>query len=197
MLRPVALVLSLLTLAGCGLAPASMLPAARPLSLAAQDSGLVGAYLSLNVEPSDALNQEAMQLRGELGFVDMSQAIPPRDGSQMHVTIGYFQNLTPAQSEQLREHFHGQRSQVTINGWGVAANQAAYFTLAGDVDSARQFLQQAHIAFTADDPHVTFGVNPSNPRDVHNVPKPSQHALPPITLMGDVSLMQGTKTLWQ
>jgi len=111
------------------------------------------------------------------------------------VTVGYFQTLAPRDAEAIAEHFRGHEADLVVNGYGVANNQAAYFTVDG-LEDARGELKGMAIAFSADDPHVTFGVSPANPRDVHNVPKKAQFAMGPFKVHALFHLQQGTKTFW-
>lgn len=177
----------------CGHAPHAAAPVAS--RLAALDANLSGVYLAVNFRPTEALEREAAQLRRELGFLDMAHAVPPRSGEALHVTVGYFQKLNGDQARTLGAHFRGRRATIVIDGYGVANQQVAYFAIKG-IDEGRQELQGLKVSYDADDPHVTFGVCPANPRDVHHVSKKAQHPLPAATMEGEYHLMQGTKEIW-
>jgi hypothetical protein len=177
----------------CGLAPHAAAPIAS--RMAALDANYNGAYLAVNFKPSAALEHEAAQLRTQLGFLDMAHAIPPRSGEELHVTVGFFPKLNLDQAKALSARFRGRHAQIVIDGYGVANQQVAYFTIKG-IDEGRQDLQGLKVPYDADDPHVTFGVCPANPRDVHHVAKKAQHPLPATTMEGEYHLMQGTKQVW-
>lgn len=187
-----ALGLASLSVAGCG-TPSLVPPPSAPATL--QASSFRGTYLALTFEPSAEIAQAAFGLRGELGFVDLGNAIPPRDPSVYHVTVGYFNDLEPRQAQQLAEQFQRQGTDLTLDGYGIANQQAAYFTLQG-LDEARHLMNDDQLRFSADDPHVTFGVNPGNPRDVHGVPKKALRPVGPFRIHAAYHLMQGEKTLW-
>lgn len=183
-----------LLLSGCGLAPQADVPHVTSMpKLRAAD--FTGTYLAVNFGPSPDMEAAAENLRVQLGFVDLSHAVPPRDPREYHVTVGYFQNLTDHDAETLAERFRGHDLDVAITGYGVANQQAAYFTVDG-IDDARAVLAGTNLRFTADDPHVTFGVNPANPRDVHGVPKQAQQNIGPYRIHAEFHLMQGAKKLW-
>lgn len=182
-----------LTTTACGLAPHAAAPVAS--RIAALDANLGGAYLAVNFRPTEALEREAARLRHELGFLDMTHAVPPRSGEELHVTVGYFQKLNGDQARAIGTHFRGRRATVVIDGYGVANQQVAYFAIKG-IDEGRQELQGLKVAYDADDPHVTFGVSPAKPRDVHHVAKKAQHPLSAFTMEGEYHLMQGAKQVW-
>lgn len=189
------LALAALTLAGCGVHPVT-LPQARaiaPHAIQARDYS--GAYLALDFNPTPELASTSDRLLQQLHFVDLTHALPPRSGDEFHVTIGYFQHLSTPQAAALNDHFNGQSAELAIDGYGVANNQAAYFTVRG-VEEARQVLQGLKIPYSADDAHVTFGVSPDNPRDVHNVPKKAQAPVGPFKFTAQFHLMQGPKKVW-
>ena len=192
-MRRFALFALMLTVSACGVAPRATAPVpGRP---AAFDANYNGAYLSLNFTPPAALERQAQQLRGQLGFLDMSRAIPPRSGEELHVTVGFFPKLNVEKAKAIGVRFRGKRLSLTIDGYGVANQQVAYFTVAG-LEEDRKVLQGLKVPYDADDPHVTFGVCPANPRDVHHVSKKAQHAIAPVALEGEYHLMQGKKAIW-
>lgn len=184
--------LSLLLLTGCG--HAALLPASSPTPrVSAADYS--GSYLALTFEPSPQVADTASRLRQQLGFVDLSHAIPPRKGDELHVTVGYFKKLAPHQAEKLAQRFRGQDAYLYLDGYGVANRQVAYFTVRG-CEESRTALDGLGIAYSGDDPHVTFGVNPGNPRDVHGVPKKLQTSISAHKLLAYYHLKQGSRNLW-
>lgn len=182
-----------LILAGCGVAaplPGAAIPVSRP---AATD--YAGSYLALCFEPGQEVTDTASRLRQQLGFVDLSHAVPPRKGDELHVTVGYFRKLMPHQANQLAQKFRGQDAYLYLDGYGVANRQVAYFTVKG-CEEGRAALDALRIPYVADDPHVTFGVSPANPRDVHGVAKKAQTPLSAQKLLASFHLKQGSKNLW-
>lgn len=180
-----------LALTGCGLTPQP-----RPLGMpSARAAGYAGSYLALCFEPGPELADTASRLRRQLGFVDLAHAIPPRKGDELHMTVAYFRKLEPYQAERLAQRFRGKETYLFIDGYGVANRQVAYFTVQG-TEEARSALTGMGLRFSADDPHVTFGVSPTNPRDLHGVPKQPQQALGPHKLLAQFHLKQGSKNLW-
>jgi len=190
--RLIATSLCVLTLAGCGLTPSQPRVTSTARVTAADYSG---TYLGLCFEPSPEIADTASRLRSEFGFLDLSHAVPARKGTELHMTVGYFRNLMPYQAEKIAEHFRGKSAYLYITGYGVAKEQAAYFTVQG-AEEARADLTAMGVQFSADDPHVTFGVSPGNPRDVHGVPKKAQQAVGPYKFLATFHLKQGTKSLW-
>lgn len=180
-------------LAGCG-AAAPLAPQASPASRSST-ADYAGSYLALCFEPSEQVADTASRLRQQLGFVDLSHAVPPRRGDELHVTLGYFRKLAPHQANELAQRFRGQETYLYLDGYGVANKQVAYFTVKG-CEEAHAFLEGLRIPYAADDPHVTFGVSPGNPRDVHGVAKKAQHPLSPIKFLASFHLKQGSRTLW-
>jgi hypothetical protein len=177
-------------------------PAIRPVTgvavapIRAANSQIQGAYLSLDLRPSEPLSLLARDLRLKLGFVDMGKAQPPRSPDSFHITVAYFHQLSRHSAQQLAEKLKGHTAEVKIPGWGVVQNQAAYFTVTGINPYREQIRATVPEHFSADDAHVTFGVHPTKPKDVHNVPKPQLTALTPLRLVGDLHLKQGDTTLW-
>lgn len=186
------------------LVPACGMPTVRPLTgvaeapapVRAAGGQLQGAYLSVDLRPSLPLFRQAQDLRRKLGFVDMGQAQPPRSPEAFHVTVAYFHQLSHGSAQKLADRFKGHTAELKVPGWGVANNQAAYFVATG----VNPYREQIHGAipehFSADDPHMTFGVHPSKPKDVHGVPKPQLTALQPLRVVGDIHLHQGDDILW-
>lgn len=160
-----------------------------------QASAYNGCYLALSFAPSEAIAGEAQRLRHQLGFLDLSHAVPRRDPAELHVTVGYFKKLLPYQAQRIAELFQRKEAYLYLDGYGVANQQVAYFTVAG-IDEAREALKQQGIPFEADDPHVTFGVSPSNPRDVHGVAKKALHKVGPYKLIAQYHFKQGARNLW-
>lgn len=183
------LMLGMLT--GCGVAPQATTP--QPERLKA--SNFSGCYLALTFEPAPAIANEASRLRQQLNFLDLSFAIPKRDTDELHVTVGYFKKLLPYQAQRVAELFQRKDAYLYIEGYGVANKQAAYFTVTG-VEDARATLKQQGIEFSGDDPHITFGVCPSNPRDIHGVPKKALQGVGPYKLLAQYHFKQGSKNLW-
>lgn len=179
-------------LAGCGLTPAAPRTPTTPSTRAAD---YTGSYLALCFEPSQEITDTAARLRQQLGFVDLSRAIPPRKDDELHVTLAYFRKLEPYQAERLAQHFRGKETYLYIDGYGVANGQAAYFTIQG-TEEARAIVGGMNLPFSADDPHATFGVSPGNPRDVHGVPKKPQQSLSPYKFLASYHLQQGTRNIW-
>lgn len=179
------------TLAGCGIAPHTAAPQAQRIQATAYN----GCYLALTFSPEGAIANEATRLRQQLNFLDLSNAVPPRESDELHVTVGYFKKLLPYQAERIAEMFRRKDAYLYIDGYGVANKQVAYFTVTG-VDEARTALQKQGIAFEGDDPHVTFGVSPVNPRDLHGVAKKAQQQVGPYKLLAQYHFKQGAKNLW-
>lgn len=186
------------------LVPACGMPTVRPLTgvaaapapVVAAGSQVQGAYLSVDLRPNLPLFRLARDLRMQLGFIDMGQAQPPRSPEAFHITVGYFHQLSRNSLEKLSQHFKGHTAEVKIPGWGVAQNQAAYFVVTGINPYREQIHKLVPENFSSDDPHVTFGVHPNKPKDVHGVPKPQLTAIPPMRLVGDLHLHQGDAVLW-
>lgn len=185
--------LCLAILSGCGVSAPSTRTTSGAVSATAAD--YAGTYLALCFEPSQELADTASRLRQQLGFVDLRNAIPPRHGDELHLTVGYFRKLMPHQANEIAQRFRGKDAYLHIDGYGVANQQVAYFTVQGS-EEARTTLKGLGIQFSGDDPHVTFGVNPGNPRDVHGVPKKAQKPLSPYKLLATFHLKQGSKNLW-
>ncbi|HEY9855786.1 MAG TPA: hypothetical protein V6D05_08635 [Stenomitos sp.] len=190
--RLIATSLCVLTLAGCGLSPAMPRTTSAAKTTAADYSG---CYLALTFDPSPEVADTESRLRQQLGFLDLSHAIPPRMGEELHLTVGYFRDLRPYQAEKIAETFRGKDAYVYINGYGVVNQQVVYFTIQG-AEEPRQTLTAMGVQYSADDPHVTFGVCPGNPRDLHGVPKKAQQAIGPYKFLARFHLKQGTKNLW-
>jgi hypothetical protein len=187
------------------LVPACGLPSVRPLTgvdvaqtaaVRAGDSQIQGAYLSVDLRPNLPLYRQARDLRMRLGFVDMGQALPPRSPGDFHITVAYFQNLSRNSAQKLAELYQHKTADIQVTGWGNCQNQAAYFTLKGIEPHREQIRKALPEHFSADDPHVTFGVHPGKPKDLHGVPKPLQNPLPPLRAVGDLHLKQGDNILW-
>lgn len=190
-LLSVSLCLAFLT--GCGVpATSSRTATASPHATAADYSG---TYLALCFEPSQEVADTASRLRQQLGFLDLTHAVPPRKGDELHLTVGYFRKLMPHQADQIAQTFRRKDTYLYIDGYGVANKQVAYFTVQG-CEEARATLKGFGIQFDSDDPHVTFGVHPGNPRDVHGVPKKAQQSLSPYKLLASFHLKQGSKNIW-
>lgn len=204
MIKPILAGVLLASLVACGtpMPRLSAVPVAAPVVAQAQsqvrtNSGTIqGAYLSVDIRPSRPLYNTARDIRMSLGYIDMGQAIPARPPDEFHVTVAYFQNLSRNSAEKLAESFRHQALPLKVEGWGVAKQQAAYFTVSGLQDLRKRLHGVVPESFSADDPHVTIGVVPGNPHDVHGVPKPAQTAITPITVTGDVHLRQGDDILW-
>lgn len=190
-LRLLSASLCLVALTACG-GPA---PLPAPLATRLVASDYSGSYLALTFEPAAEVADTAARLRRQLGFVDLTHAVPPRKGDELHVTVGYFKKLAPYQAERVAQTFRGQDTYLYLDGYGVANKQVAYFTVQG-CDTAREALKGMGIAFAGDDPHVTFGVSPGNPRDVHGVPKKAQWPLSPQKLLAYYHLKQGSRNIW-
>jgi hypothetical protein len=157
---------------------------------------LQGAYLSVDLRPHLALFRQARTLRMQLGFIDMGQALPPRSPGDFHMTVAYFQNLSRNSAQKLAELFQKRSTSLEVTGWGVAKDQAAYFTVTGIEAWRSQIKAAIPESFSATDPHLTFGVHPDKRKDVHGVPKPQQHTLPAMRVTGDVHLKQGDVVHW-
>ena len=183
-----------LALTGCGLAQPEATPRAAA-GLLAQSKSLNGAYLAVSFRPSGAFERQAEQLRRQLGFVDMSHAVPPRSGQELHVTVGYFKHLSADELQRLRRQFDGKKAQLTVTGYGVANKQVAYFSVEG-IEADRRFLQGEGLRYDATDAHITFGVSPKTPRDVHGVAKKAQKPIEPVTIEGEYHLKQGQRVIW-
>ncbi|MBO9539605.1 hypothetical protein J7643_03330 [bacterium] len=179
-------------LAGCGLSPQTSAPQAQRVQASAAYNG---CYLALTFTPSPTIAGEASRIRQQLKFLDLSNAIPKRDTDEMHVTVGYFKKLLPHQAQRIAELFKNKDAYLYVEGYGVANNQVAYFTVSG-VDEARTALKQQGIVFEGDDPHITFGVSPTNPRDVHGVSKKAIHPVGPHKLLAQYHFKQGSNNLW-
>lgn len=183
--------LALGLLAGCGVAPHASAPQAERV----QATGYNGCYLALTFEPAPDIASEASRIRAQLNFLDLSNAIPRRNPDELHVTVGYFKKLMPYQAQRVAEMFQRKDAYLHIEGYGVANGQVAYFTVTG-IDEARAALKQQGIEFESDDPHITFGVSPTNPRDVHGVPKKATQKVGPYKLLAQYHFKQGAKNLW-
>lgn len=187
------LLLSAALLSACGLAPTTRVQPESPV--AAQHQNLHGAFLAVTLAPTAEFEAAGERVRRQLGFVDVGHAQPPRDPHALHVTVGFFRDLTQVQMGQLAHHFQGQTTPIVVDGFGVVQNQAAYFTVSG-IEAARQTLQGLDLRYEGDDPHVTIGVRPEAPKDVHGVPKKAQRPEGPFRLQGTFHLKQGTRTIW-
>jgi hypothetical protein len=197
MMRFLVACLMTVSLAACGqpISHLATVPAGRT-SVHAASNDIQGAYLSIEVRPTAALSDKARDLRMTLGFLDMSHAIPPRASDAPHLTVAYFQSLSPNSAQILAQRYHGATVPLTVNGWGVVRQQAAYFSVLGLKDWRQNIKALVPETFVSDDPHITFGVHPGKLKDVHGVPKPLQTPLPPIELVGDVHLQHGEVTVW-
>lgn len=185
---------SLIFASGCGLKSPTL--QTEQATVKAQESHhYKGTYLAVTFDPSAEVEADAARLRSQLGFLDLSHAIPPRTCETLHVTIGYFQSLDPQQAQELTAGFRGKQATITLDGYGVYNKQCAYFSVKG-IDEARRILSGKGIRFTCDDPHVTFGVCPANPRDAHGVPKKAQKMVGPYAITGEYHFMQGSKIVW-
>lgn len=186
--------ISLLVAAGCGLNTPTI--EADRSTVKAQDSQpYQGSYLAITFDPSADLDADAARLRRQLGFLDLTHAIPPRTCPSLHATIGYFQNLEPKQAQEIALAFRGKDAVITLDGYGVYNKQCSYFTVKG-LEEARKFLSSKGVRFHCDDPHATFGVCPTNPRDAHGVPKKAQQYVGPYLIKGQFHFMQGSKIFW-
>ncbi|MDB5099397.1 MAG: hypothetical protein JWM80_3818 [Cyanobacteria bacterium RYN_339] len=190
--------LACLLLTACGTAPHAV---QAPATMMAAQGDSVGSYLSLEFAPTAAIAKRRDGTLKDLGFLDVSHAIPPRDPAVLHATVAFFhQALTAEQVKLLEAHFKGKQENLAVSGWGVAGDQVAFMTVTG-VDKARVFLKDHAIDGAMDDPHVTIGVSAANPRDVHGVPKLAQHPFTPLKVHATYQLYQpaqGTMTArWQ
>jgi hypothetical protein len=148
----------------------------------------VGSYLSLEFKPTQAIARQAGKTLDQLGYLDVSHAIPPRDPSVYHATVAFFhQQLTKDQVTLLERHFKGKQQTLKVAGWGVAGNQVAFMTVNG-IEDARSFLKANGLEGSMDDPHVTIGVSPEHPQDVHGVPKLAQHPFGPLQVKASYQL---------
>lgn len=192
---------SLLTmLTACGVSPlprAGLAPAARamtgtglgtfaaparpriPTGARNTASGPATGYLALVFAPSHEVADQVRGILGPLGFVDPGHMIPPRDPEVLHATVAFFHVVLPETTLEALDHsFRGKDEHLTINGTGVVNQQVAYLTLAG-LDAPRAALKTLGLAGDMDDPHITIGASPGNPRDIHGVPKPAQRPVGP------------------
>jgi hypothetical protein len=184
--------------------PACGLPTVRPLTgpvaalqpVRAADSHIQGAYLSIDIGENQRLQQQAQQVRMQLGFLDMGQAIPKRTPDSFHVTVAYFRSLSPNSSQKLAQIFQRKTAALKVTGWGVANKQAAYFTVAGLDGWRGQIKAAVPEPFSGDDFHATFGVHPGIRKDVHGVPKPLQYQLAAILAEGVVHMKRGDHVVW-
>lgn len=180
----------------CGHMPsARMASLPTPVTTHAK-TDLTGAYLSIELRPTQALLETARRLRMQLGFLDMGHAMPARAADEYHVTVAYFRKLSGRSAQKLAETYRHRQVELTVTGWGVAERQSAYFAVSGLEDWRSTIYAMQVDPFTADDAHVTFGVSPQGRRDVHGVAKQAQHALRPLDLVGDVHLKQGNRRIW-
>ncbi|MBC7541499.1 MAG: hypothetical protein H7338_02075 [Candidatus Sericytochromatia bacterium] len=197
MFRHVVAGLMLASLIACGvpMSHPSMAPVRlQPVRVA--NTPLQGAYMCIELRPTAAMQAKARELRMSLGFLDMTRAIPPRAPEAFHVTVAYFKTLSPGSAQKLAERYQHAAVPLKITGWGVAQQQAAYFTVQGLQDWKPTIQTIVPDTCVGDDPHVTFGVHPGKPKDVHGVPKPLQNHLVPMDVIGDVHLKQGDRIVW-
>jgi hypothetical protein len=179
-----------LLLSACGMAPRAV---QAPASAVQAQADSVGSYLSLEFKPTQAIARQAAKTLQGLGFVDVSHAVPPRDPSVFHATVAFFhQALTAEQVALLEGRFKGKQQTLAVAGWGVAQDQVAYMAVGG-VEEAREFLTAHGIDGSMDDPHVTIGVSPAHPQDVHGVPKLAQHPCGPLKVKARYQLYQPAK----
>jgi hypothetical protein len=160
------------------IAPKKPVAPAKPVAPIPQD--LDSGYLALEFVPASDVATLIKNILLPLGFVDPGKMIPPRDPDVLHATIAFFHKKLPdSLADRFEGRFKGKSEQITINGSGIANHQVAYLTLAG-IDDARKDLKGMGLAGDMDDPHITIGASPSNPRDIHGVPKLAQQAAGPF-----------------